>query len=137
MDLRVGIPAQHTERKDESSGEELNNAQLMAIHEYGAPEHHIPERSIFRYTFAKEKAFHDDARKLAKKVGEEAITPTMAVNLLGAKARDELRQSFTDGHLTPNAPSTIRQKKSSRPLIDTGQLRQSITWVVNGKVKGQ
>ncbi len=27
--------------------------------------------------------------------------------------------------LTPNAPSTIRRKKSSKPLIDTGELRRS------------
>ena len=38
-----------------------------------------------------------------------------------------MKLKFTDGTLTPNAPSTIKKKGSSRPLIDTGQLRQSIS----------
>jgi hypothetical protein len=33
-------------------------------------------------------------------------------------------------NLAPNAPSTIKAKGSSRPLVDTSQLVKSITWVV-------
>ena len=37
---------------------------------------------------------------------------------------------LTDLKTPPLAESTIRRKGSSNPLIDTGQLRSSITWQV-------
>ena len=38
-----------------------------------------------------------------------------------------MKNTFTTGSFTPNKPATIKRKGSSRPLIDTGHLRQSIT----------
>lgn len=35
----------------------------------------------------------------------------------------------------PNAPSTIKRKGSSKPLLDSGQLRNSIVWVLGPKTK--
>jgi hypothetical protein len=32
----------------------------------------------------------------------------------------------------PNAPATIRAKGSSKPLIDTGEMRQSVTYQIRG-----
>lgn len=170
--INVGVPKANDDRKEEEGDDSgINNAQLMALHEYGGtlniperqgsitrqlrkdgsfaysgrirkngnfqsfhtiPAHTvvIPERSVFRYTFHKNKFFRDAAAKMAKKVAEGSLTVTRGTEQLGMLARDKVRLSFTDGHLQPNAPSTIKKKGSSKPLIDTGQLRQSITYVV-------
>ena len=40
--------------------------------------------------------------------------------------KDNLRQSIDDTIDPPNANSTIKSKKRSHPLINTGHLKQSI-----------
>ena len=50
----------------------------------------------------------------------------------GQEATNRVKAWFFDSrnHWPPNAPSTIRRKKSSQPLIDTAAMRDSITWVL-------
>lgn len=50
----------------------------------------------------------------------DALCKELAVMLT-----DEIKKSIRTGNWEPNAPSTIRQKHSSKPLIDTGQLLNS------------
>ena len=47
-----------------------------------------------------------------------------------------MQDNLTNGNWKPNAPLTIELKGSSHPLIDTGQMRQSITYVVEEKNNG-
>lgn len=47
---------------------------------------------------------------------------------IGLVLQDEIKQQITRGQFAPNAKSTIARKKSSHPLIDTGNLRQSVHW---------
>jgi hypothetical protein len=41
-----------------------------------------------------------------------------------------IKQRIANGIAPPNSPYTIARKGSSKPLIDTGQLRNSITYQV-------
>lgn len=50
----------------------------------------------------------------------------------GAKYADFIRETITKFSDPPNAPSTIAHKKGvDNPLIDTGTMRQSVTWEIN------
>jgi hypothetical protein len=53
-------------------------------------------------------------------------TREQAAARLGAWIVGSIQQRIADGIDPPNAESTIRQKGSATPLIDTGQLRSSI-----------
>lgn len=44
-----------------------------------------------------------------------------------------VQEKIVDGEYIPNAPSTIRKKKSDKPLIDTGKMRQSVKYVIRKK----
>lgn len=174
--VQVGIPKANDDRREEDDSDGINNARLMALHEFGGvievperegsitrhlkadgsfaykgrfrktgnfqsfhiiPAHTvtIPERSVFRYTFHKNNYFHEASLRMARQVAEGKVGVIQGAERLGMLARDKVRSSFTDGHLQPDAPSTIKKKGSSKPLIDTGQLRQSITFVVKGGSK--
>ena len=55
--------------------------------------------------------------------------------VLGANCTDAIQEAFDTqgfGEWTPNAPSTIKKKGSSSPLIDTGALRQKIVAEIVG-----
>ena len=59
-------------------------------------------------------------------------TPSKALSIVGEVARADIIQSITDLKAPPNAESTIKQKKSTNPLIDTGLMRRSVTYKVKG-----
>lgn len=54
---------------------------------------------------------------------------------IGIFQKDLIQDKIKKGDFAPNAPSTVRQKKSSRPLIDTGRMRQSVNYVIKKKGK--
>ena len=60
---------------------------------------------------------------------------TQALNRAGLIAQNVVRDWFTNpkNHWAPNAPSTIARKGSDRPLIEWGELRKSLTYVLEKK----
>lgn len=50
---------------------------------------------------------------------------------IGLEAAAAVQEYMTNLSEPPNAPSTIAKKGSNNPLIDTGELRQSVTSVVS------
>ncbi len=55
---------------------------------------------------------------------------SLAFNRLGEIAKGDIMQSITSLKTPPNAESTIKQKGSTNPLIDTGFLRASVSYKV-------
>jgi hypothetical protein len=93
----------------------------------------IPERSFIRATFDQHgDALQRRASMIGKAILLTKVTPTQGLNLLGLHAVGLVQQRMAAGVPPPNAPSTIKRKKSSKPLIDKGQLRGAITHEVEG-----
>lgn len=109
---------------------EANIAQIGFWNEFGTIT--IPERSFMRAT-TKEKRKEIKAlrNKLLKKVQAGEISTEQALGLLGDFVRDLIQQKIVSLKSPANADSTVAKKGSSNPLIDTGQLRNSITFEVN------
>lgn len=87
----------------------------------------IPERSFLRSGIIEGKP------KIIDKVGivigkflDGQMSLNQALNGVGQFAVSLVKKKIRAGPFKPNAPSTIRKKKSSRPLIDTGRMRKSI-----------
>jgi hypothetical protein len=128
--VRVGVFGSETHE-----GTDLTLVELAAIHEFGSPAANIPERSFIRRTL---DAKHDEIKKYLKEAAKSVVegkTPLQrALNLLGTWAAREIKKTITQGPGIPPPlrPATIAHKKSSRPLVDTGQLKNAITYVVVG-----
>ena len=56
---------------------------------------------------------------------------------IGIFQKDLIQEKITEGSYVPNAPSTIKKKGSSKPLIDTGRMRQSVNYVIQKKGSGE
>lgn len=52
---------------------------------------------------------------------------------IGIFQKDLIQEKTTEGRFTPNSEATIRRKGSSKPLIDTGRMRQSVNYTVKRK----
>lgn len=91
---------------------------------------HVPERSFLRAALdRRRREWASGARVDAKAALVGRLTLEVAANRVGNRMRSDIQQQITDTHEPPNAPATIAAKGSSHPLIDTGQLRQSIRYV--------
>lgn len=89
----------------------------------------IPERPFMRISARK---MRPQLVKLAHRTFERVLAGTLSVDnamdVIGAFGVKEIRATITRGVPPPNSPITIIRKGSSTPLVDTGQLRQSITY---------
>lgn len=131
----VGIRQQDGEQIH-TEGEPFNIAQIGAVHEFGASIRHgrsggesvlVPERSFLRgwETEARDEA----VKRLGKAVGRTLDgkgDPGREFGLVGEWAERGIRSRIRAGIDPELAPSTVRRKKSTTPLIDTGRLINSI-----------
>ena len=67
------------------------------------------------------------------KILDGESTVRKSLNLLGVFGVGLVQQKIRAIHSPPNSPRTIAIKKSSKPLIDFGQMIQSVTYKVSNK----
>lgn len=101
------------------------------VHEFGSAVRNIPERSFIRAGMKKhEKDIETEANKLIDLVINGKIPARTALELLGQKVVDWLKDYLTKLQSPALKPATIAKKGSANPLIDTGQMRDSITYKI-------
>lgn len=115
---------------------ERGNAMIMAVHEYGTEDRHIPERRPIRLSM--ENNADKYARRFQQgldKVLKDEMSVDTALKSIGEEAAGDVKITIMNG-LTPSlTDSTVRarKKKSDKPLYDTGELVNSITYEVRDK----
>ena len=122
-----------------SGGEEINNAELGMVQEFGSLTNNIPPRSFLRMPIEKKsEEFKKVASTEAFKKAIETGEIDKALELIGIAGESIVNDAFVSsgfGEWAANAPSTVHKKGSNKPLIDTSELRRSISSEVvnNGK----
>lgn len=95
---------------------------------WGGP---IPERPFMRNAMKNNENKYRAAMKgQAPKILNGKVKPTMVLEKLGIMAQSDIQQEITTLVSPPNSPVTIARKGSSNPLIDTGEMRQAVTYRV-------
>ena len=132
----VGIPEDTSERKE---NEPINNATILAINEFGSPQNNIPPRPVMAIGIKSAKDQIAEQFKLAAKnvltKGFQAIN--IYYNRAGIIASNSIKKVInnqTDIAGPSEATLRIRESqgfKGTKALIVTGQLRNSITYVIN------
>jgi hypothetical protein len=128
----VKIGYLHAGKGDEvHNGTTLTNAEIGIIQEFGSFENNIPPRSHIRMPI---QAKSDEIKMVfnSRKVKNLMMAQEYGkvLELIGIAAEIAIQQAFESsgfGQWQVNSPATIKRKGSSRPLINTGALRRSIT----------
>lgn len=132
LDLLVGVPQEKTER--EGNSESITNSELMFIHTNGSPIRNIPKRPTIEPTIEENKErISEMFKKAVNQVLANRSDGRADLEKIGLWTVNKIKAKFGSDELAPNAPSTIAQKGDNNPLIDTGQLRNSITYVIRRK----
>ena len=109
----------------------LNMATLLAIHCMGAPTRGIPKRDPLLPPL--QENAKEYSRLLAQGIKNNLANGEpieQAYEKLGLLATNDVKSYFVSGNFVPLKQSTIDAKGSSKPLIDSGELRNSISYEV-------
>jgi len=139
IDVLVGIPQKNTTRK----GEPVTNAELAFIHSNGSPIRNIPARPFI------EPAIENDRENISQLLSD-AMSAALSGD--GLEANKKLKEAGMRGQAVSqlwfeqpdknqwpeNSPATKARKLKKhstdpKPLIDTGEMRKSITFVIRKK----
>jgi hypothetical protein len=112
------------------ANESKTNAEIGLLQEMGSLSLHIPRRSFLEMPLSLKMPDYSRffGNQLMKAIDEGNLKPVYTN--LGIKGEQVVQLAFASrgfGHWPENAPYTIQKKGSSTPLIDTGQLRRSVT----------
>jgi hypothetical protein len=114
------------------AGMKYSKAYQLFIQSNGSPLWHSPPRPVIEPAIQ----FHKDIiAKQLRKVLEVALNggnPDQELHKVGMLGQNIVRDWFTNpsNGWPANAESTVQMKGSDRPLIDQGELRKSITYVI-------
>jgi len=115
------------------AGEDPEILERAVKHEFGDRAGGIPERSFIRGTMDKDhKEIVKDGDQFAEAMLLGKMTKRLALEAWGDKLTVKMKEGITTKSLdlAENAQSTIDQKGSDTPLIDTGQMVNSINYEV-------
>ena len=135
----VGIPSDSKQH----AGSNIGLAAIGYILEKGSTVNHLEARPWMQQTRQRtEKRMIGLSRRLLKAISNGSTTAMDAIKKLGGTYELAMKEIFTKGSFEKNAsitieggwmrnhvsgkPFKVEGKKSSRPLIDTSLLRQSI-----------
>jgi hypothetical protein len=104
-------------------------AAVAFWNEYGKPETGQPPRPFFRRMISDQSPGWADKMARAAKATDYDGPKVLA--LMGEDIRGALVQSINDFQSPALAASTIKAKGFSKPLISSGHMRDSVTYVVS------
>lgn len=127
-DLSMRRAMQH----DLDTGKPYSEAHELYVHENGSPLWNIPPRPILEPAMENGKEMIAELMKDAALKALEGDNISPALEKVGMQGQNIARDWFTnpENNWAANSEDTIERKGSDRPLIDTGELRKSITYVV-------
>lgn len=106
------------------------------IKEHGSPAYRVPPRPFLEPGIEKHLDLVESGMKAALLDVLDGGDGKAQRERLGATMTAKVQAYFQeDNGWPPNAPSTIKKKGSAQPLVDTGALRQSITYIIRPKDK--
>ncbi len=97
---------------------------IAAIQNYGAPRAGIPARPFFSNMIRDKKA--EWPKGIAIQLRANGYDVPRTLDRVGHAIAGQLRESIIKTNSPPLAPSTIRRKGHSKPLVDTGHMLNSV-----------
>lgn len=157
VEVLVGFPEDTTERNDEDQG--ITNAALGYIHDTGMPEQNIPARPFMLPGITEVKdPLTAKLREVAVAAanGRDPATVEKGLHQVGLIAKLGIQNKINEGIPPPLADSTLRARAargrkgaanelanrakgeapgmaSAKPLVDTGQMRNAVNYVIRAR----
>lgn len=138
-DILVGIPQANVARRDDDDTS-ITNAEIGYLMETGSPSMNLPARPFL--VPGVDQVQKPVAAQLGKAARAALDGSAMDVErgfiAAGLTAQNGVRRQINEGNFAPLSEATLaarraRGRTGTKPLIDTGQLRNSVTYVLRKK----
>jgi hypothetical protein len=142
----VGIPEENAQRQADGSDEQINNATLFAIANFGSPKRNIPPWPIMAIGIRNAK---EDISDQYKKAAQSALANGIQAldtyyDRAGLIASNSIKKVINAQEDVPEdkpSPATLAARKNRKPTpfkgtkywLVTGQMRNAITYVIGGR----
>lgn len=114
---------------DVADGTLLTTVMVASFHEFGTPT--LPQRSFIRATCDEQKPkVIELQRRIGKGIVVGKLDEKQGLKIIGEHMRSAIQARIRGGITPALSPQTIKRKKSSTPLINSGQLIGSIAYEV-------
>ena len=121
LEVRVGFQRGKAQEED---GTDI--CDVAAFNELGTD--HIPARPFIRQSVDDNESKINSFLKEEVKDFAQGKSAEQILKEIGIFQKDLMQDKITSGSFAPNAESTIKKKGSSKPLVDTGRMRQSVNY---------
>lgn len=131
VELAVGFPSGVN---GVSSPHYENGASILEVAVYNNFGIGVPRRAFFEQSKGPiQAAWHKRLKEQKISLYSGRARWRKFLQLVGIESQKIVQKKITDGPWLPNAPATIARKGSDKPLIDTGAMRQNVTFVVRAR----
>jgi hypothetical protein len=161
VEVLVGVPSDTSDRPEHLAAQDedaITNAALAYIHDQGVPEARIPQREFMRPGIA--DVLPEIQRRLESAMRAamrgNALVAEQAMHQAGIIAQSGIRNRIDAGVPPPLSEYTLRRRaekgrkgaqqeldlraaghapgmEHAKPLVDTGEMRKSITYVLRSR----
>lgn len=101
------------------------------VHEYGSYARNIPKRPFIQPTIeANQRKYAEYLKSKTMKILLRRTTLKKELSIVGEAGKADIQKYMVEGSFTALSEKTIKAKGSSEPLIDTGQMRNAITYEI-------
>lgn len=132
LQVRVGVQGGKRYKKKSRDGKEEEGTDLVDIaiwNELGTGR--IPARPFLGQTVDQHGGeIQQISAEMVQKICKGQLDAQSAFKKIGVVTVGYVQDQITNGEFEPNAPMTVQRKGSDHPLIDTGQLRRGISYVI-------
>jgi hypothetical protein len=129
--VEAGFQAGDVTRQTERGAAGQSIAGIARKNEYGDPATRTPARPFMATTMARTRDTMQHAMaEVARRVMFGNLDAWRGMNQIGSQYVREIQDTIRSNMPPPNSPRTIALKRSSRTLIDTGQMVQSVRHVL-------
>lgn len=129
-EVAVGFPAGANGARIHSQAD-MPIYQLAAIHQFGSPSRNIPARDFMG--LGNEMIIKKTRPTVERGIIAVNRNPENINQMMNAVARiseAEMKNAINNLKSPPNATSTVAIKESANPLVDTGEMMNSVTAIV-------
>lgn len=123
LEVRIGF--QHGIAQEENG---TDICDIAAWNELGTE--HAPSRPFMRDSVDKHLPAINHMMMSQKDALLSGATAKYILNTVGLFQKDLMQTEIEQGDFVANAPETIRRKGSDKPLIDTGQMKNSVNYQI-------
>lgn len=129
LEVRVGF--QHGKATEEDG---TDVCDVAAWNELGTV--NMPSRPFLRKSVDENEGKINSFLQSKKDDLVSGVSAEQVLKEIGLFQKDLIQEKITNGSFAPNAESTVKKKGSSKPLIDTGRMRQSVNYEIKKKGSG-